>query len=161
MARRMWKSSFTFYVLLLSFPNVIIGLWLAVYPPSLLPYIFPQESSLMSDHPAAEASAAETDEAPAPSLTELAAAERNLLARLAGLGMFLVSVLLLTGRREPGRNREFMFWIALYFLGLSVLTIAAAYFGEASLWILIGSVYWLVAAIFLMMFASRNLLVRE
>ena len=148
----MWKQSFTFYVLLLALPNIALGLWLSAYPQTLLPAFLPDHAA--SAEPIAGAS--QTEAAPPPVTAEL-----KYIARLAGLGLFMVSMLLFTARRQPGQNRELMFWMSLYYAGLAALNIAAVAFGEIDLWTLPAGIFWLVAAGFLMAFASRYLLVRE
>lgn len=161
MSKRMWKQSFTFYVLLLTLPNIVLGLWLSVYPQMILPAFLPGETTAVQTEvakpaePAAAAAADETTE------SNLLSPGLKYIARLAGFGLFMVSMLLFTARRNPGQNRELMFWMSLYYAGLAALNFAATYFGEISLWTLAAGVYWLVAALFLMAFSSRYLLVRE
>jgi hypothetical protein len=163
MATRMWKRSFMFYVLLLALPNIVLGLWLAIYPQGLLPAFLPAgyavDSAIL---PVPAPATDETDEPAQDATTDPQLnPEMKYLARLAGLGLFMVSMLLFTARNEPGRNREFMFWMSLYYAGLAALNIGAVFFREINLWTLPAGVFWLVAAAFLMAFASRNLLVRE
>lgn len=155
MAKRMWKQSFTFYVFLLAAPNIVLGLWLAVHPQTLLPIFLDGDLTALAGETAEPAGGASTDEQH-PLTPDL-----KYIARLAGLGLFLVSMLLFSARRQPAQNRDFMFWISLYFAGLAALNFAAAAFGEISLWTLPAGVYWATAAGFLMAFASRYLLVRE
>ena len=153
MAKRIWKQSFTFYVLLLALPNIVLGLWLAAYPQALLPAFVPSSEDIVEEITTSPI----PDEGQTPEIT----AELKYIARLAGLGLFMVSMLLFTARSRPGQNREFMFWMSLYYAGLAALNIAAVAFREISLWTLPAGIFWLLAAIFLMAFASRNLLVRE
>ncbi|MCR9143308.1 MAG: hypothetical protein NXI24_13730 [bacterium] len=167
----MWKQSFTFYVLLLAVPNIVLGLWLAAYPQTLLPAFLPADAQSATAEPAAKAASATPADAGADSessitgffdfSTQPLSPELKYIARLAGLGLFMVSMLLFTARRNPAQNRELMFWMSLYYAGLAVLNLAAAFFGEISLWTLPAGVFWLAAAFFLMAFASRYLLVRE
>ncbi len=177
MSKRMWKQSFTFYVLLLAVPNIVLGLWLSIYPQTLLPAFLPANAGEISGEtgqpakaaavrrpaPGDEAATEEADDSPGffGDLQGPLSPELKYIARLAGLGLFMVSMLLFTARRNPGQNRELMFWMSLYYAGLAVLNLAAAYFGEISLWTLPAGVFWLAAAVFLMSFASRYLLVRE
>ncbi len=157
MAKRMWKQSFTSYVFLLAVPTILLGLWLAVHPQTLLPIFLNGDLTALSGDTAAPENASADAGAEPGSLTP----DLKYIARLAGLGLFLVSMLLFTARRQPSQNRDFMFWISLYFAGLAGLNFAAAFFGEISLWTLPAGIYWAIAAGFLMAFASRYLLVRE
>ncbi|MEQ9363627.1 MAG: hypothetical protein RIF32_05260 [Leptospirales bacterium] len=164
MSKRMWKQSFTFYVFLLAVPNIVLGLWLSIYPQTILPAFLPGHSAetiAESDAAAAAKPGAVDQGATADESLVALSPELKYIARMAGLGLFMVSMLLFTARRNPGQNRELMFWMSLYYAGLAVLNIAAAYFGEISLWTLPAGAFWLTAAFFLMAFASRYLLVRE
>ena len=150
MAKRMWKQSFTFYVFLLAAPNILLGLWLAAHPQSLLPIFLDGDLTALAGEVVEPVAAAGSPEGIAPLTADI-----KYIARLAGLGLFLVSMLLFSARRQPSQNRDFMFWISLYFAGLAALNFAAAFFGEISLWTLPAGIYWAIAAGFLMAFASR------
>lgn len=135
MTKRIYKSKFSTYVIMISLPFLIGGLLLAVYPKPILPVFIGQQP---------EASAA-----------------LHLLIRMTGTLSLFTGITLLFMRREPDRNRELAFWQSILCFGLAGLLGSSPWLFGISYWAVAVGVYLLISGVFLFVFASRNLLVRE
>ncbi|MBW7858140.1 MAG: hypothetical protein H3C43_07605 [Leptonema sp. (in: Bacteria)] len=135
MTKRIYKSKFSTYVIMISQPFLIGGLLLAVYPKPILPLLLGDQLE--------------------------ASGGLHLLIRMTGTLSLFTGITLLFMRREPDRNRELAFWQSIFCLGLAGLLGSSPWLFGISYWALAVSVYLLISGVFLFVFASRNLLVRE
>ena len=139
MARRIWKSKYNFYLWLIILPNFALALVLLSYPDVLLSRVFLDPADYVQNRNTVA----------------------DFLARLLGGAWLLLHFILQMGRHEPKQFRSIFFWFALLYFSMSVVTVLSPFFPGLSWWTYLALLCWFPATIFLMSFASRNLLVRE
>lgn len=136
MGRRMWKSQFRFYMLLVIAPLLAQALVLLISPAWFLKTAFVSPPELSGAF--------------------------SWMARIAGAALAFAAMILLGARNNPGQSREVFFWSALLYLALCGLCLAGPFLSGVA-WLFAGPAagLYLLAAVFQLAFASRNLLVRE
>ncbi len=84
-----------------------------------------------------------------------------LLARLSGLLLLYTGMTILSVRHNPSESRDLIFWQGLLFTAKTGFLIAGPFLFHGRYWLFVPAGIWLLCGIFLLAFASRNLLVRE
>jgi len=132
----MLKTRFKFYMQCIAYPLAVAGIVMLLFPDSAIHHLF--RDSI------------------APGTVAL-----RLFVRVCAGSFLLISVLLLNAMSSPDTYRGILFWCGLYFLYLCFSFGAGPYLFQMH-WSAIGAaVYAALAALFLIGYASRNILVRE
>ncbi|MBI3395333.1 MAG: hypothetical protein HY042_05825 [Spirochaetia bacterium] len=135
--KRMLKRRFASYLLLIAAPLVIFGFVLIVYPAGVLsrpPFMDPKTGLL---------------------------AAASFLARGAGAGIILIGIMIARTRHNPDQSRDTILWLSLYLVGMAVLLALGPFQFQLSMWTLAPASFFLVSGVFLFLYASRNIIVRE
>jgi len=133
MTKRIWLSKFRFNIRLFAIPFLIVGLIFLFYPDFFLRF-FKELTINPLDH---------------------------FLVRI--IGLFLVYLYLTFEYMisNPNYHRDLAFIQALLQLGIALLFILFVFVWKFSYYFLIVSLYSIIFAFYLLMFASKNLLVRD
>lgn len=135
---RMLKRKFAFYLLLIGGPLLIAGIVLLVYPALLLSqpvFLDPASKSL--------------------------ATASSFLARGAGLGILFLALSILRARHSPDQSRDTILWQSVYLLAAALLLALAPFRFQLSYWAFVPAAWCALSALFLFLYASRNIVVRE
>ncbi|MBX7057813.1 MAG: hypothetical protein K1X75_07070 [Leptospirales bacterium] len=135
MARRMWKSQFSFYMLLTMLPLLALAAALLAAPEWLAALLFQSAES-------------------SPAFLWA--------GRLAGGALLFVAMALWGARSHPGDSRDLFFWGGIFYLALSMLFLFSPFLFSLS-WSRAApaAALFLPGSALQLAFASRNLLVRE
>lgn len=135
MTKRIWLNKFRFYVRLGAIPFLLIGLVGILYPDIFFQYIILKEFS------------------------------KNIVniffLRFMGILLVFIYFTFEYMASYPNSHRDLAFYQFLLIIGISILTILAVFLWKFSYYLLIISIYGIIYGIFLLMFASKNLLVRD
>lgn len=135
----MLKSRFRFYLSLIARPDIILGIWLIVSPASILhSFLFQEATRNAADF-----------------------AGGTLAAIMLGLTLCYTGITIINSGRNPSDSRDMIFWQSLMFFVRAVFLAAGPFFFGLRYWSFAPAAAWLLASIFLMAYASRNLLIRE
>lgn len=139
MPRRIWKNKFKGYLNVLSAPLLITSLALISKPELLIPYIVSEEAvQLYTGLPLI-----------------------GVLLRISGLGLLFPVILMFNLKSRPNDLRELAFWQSIFFLIYSIFLFLGPFFFHMHFFVYIPGGFLAITAIFLLTFASKNLLVRE
>jgi hypothetical protein len=130
----MLKNRFKFYMNLISLPLILSGLLFAIFPDLLSENIF---YNVERTHPLL------------------------FLIRTFSITMLFLGILSLHAADTPGMYRELLFWYSLLLFYFCVMFGAGPFFFGMKYIALIPALYFFASSAFLMMYASRNLHVRE
>ncbi len=139
MPKRIWRNQFSTYVNLIAAPFLVLAVLLLAKPDWLLPYLVKPESFSFYE-----------------SLPAIA-----FLMRIGGLGLLFPTISLFTMKGQPNTFREFAFWQSLYLFFFSAALFAGPFYFGLRWFVYIPATIALIGSLFLIAFASRNLLVRE
>ncbi|GIX42304.1 MAG: hypothetical protein KatS3mg129_2037 [Leptospiraceae bacterium] len=135
MSKRIWQNKFRFYVRLGAIPFLLIGLIGIFYPDLFFQYIILKDFS------------------------------KNIIniffLRFMGILFVFIYFTFEYMASNPNYHRDLAFYQFLLIIGISILTILAVFLWKFSYYLLIISIYGIIYGIFLLMFASKNLLVRD
>jgi hypothetical protein len=144
---RMRLSEFKNYIFLLSLPLILLS-GLLLYMPSAFFYLN------LSGNTAAASGGLATDHIAGINASHLP-------VRITAFSLFFFTLVLLNIRNNPGSNRELFLWMSLYMLGIAGLLSWGWYSGILNLFSIPFAVYFIIVFIFLFLYASRNMIVRE
>ena len=131
----MLKRRFDFYLGIISYPQILLGILLAIFPVYGLKFImeFPAEPGIAT----------------------------VFFARMYFVSFVMMGIMILSIRSFPDRNRNLIFWISLYFIYTAVQFFIGMYLKQLIYLSVLPALFFLVSGLFLMAYASRNLLIRE
>jgi len=129
--KRMLKTSFRGYLTMIAFLCFVPGAILIAYPLLLDSFIFHAQAGA------------------------------HVLYRFCGLGLIFFAAAIFYSRRDPSSARDLIFWQSIYALSFSVLLFIGPWFFGMRFFVYPFAVFLLVSGLFLMSYASRNLLIRE
>jgi hypothetical protein len=132
--KRMMKRQFNFYLLLIALCFVVVAGFLLIYPLSAIGMFFKN----VPTH-----------------------AVLPLLLRVLAVGCLLFALQLMETRKDPHGYRDLLFQKGLFLFVVGILIGVSPFFFSANYYILILAIPCVASGIFLLMFASRILLVRE
>lgn len=133
MTKRIWLSKFRFHIRLGAIPLLIVGLIFLFYPEFFLRF-FKELTINPLDH---------------------------FLIRMIGMFLFYVYLTIEYMINNPNYHRDLAFIQAMLLLGVALLFILFVFVWKFSYYFLIVSLYSMIFAIYLIMFVSKNLLVRD
>lgn len=139
MPRRIWKSKFKGYINALAIPLLVLSIVLIARPDILIPFTVERESAeLYGGLPLI-----------------------GVLLRFVGLGLAFPVLLLFVLKSRPNDLREIAFWQSIVFFIFAVYLFLGPFFFQMSMYVFIPAAYLTITSLFLLTFASKNLLVRE
>lgn len=134
MAKRIWLNKFRFYTRLGALPFILSGLVFIFYPDFIFKYITIKDISLF------------------PYIV---------IIRFMGILFIFIFFTFEYMASNPNLHRDLAFYQFLLMIAISTFTLLGVFLWKFSYYTLIISIYGLIFAIFLLMFASKNLLVRD
>ncbi len=135
MTKRIFISKFRFYIHLGSFPLLVFGLLLAIYPKFFFDLIKLDNSFVNYIH--------------------------LFFYRMMGVFFIYSFATFVYMGWHPNYNRDLAFFQSLLFLVCGILTSVSPFLWNFSYWIWIVSIYMFSFGIFLILFSSKNLLVKD
>ncbi len=135
---RMLKRKFAFYMLLIGGPLFVVGILLLVYPSILL------SQPIFIDP-----------------VTKALSTAASFLARGVGLGVVFLALSILRARHSPDHSRDTILWQSVYLLAAALLLAWAPFRFQLSYWAFAPAGWCALSALFLFLYASRNIVVRE
>lgn len=135
---RMLKRKFAFYMLLIGGPLLLIGIALLIYPSIIISQAVFIDPATKAVHTAA-----------------------SFLARGAGLGVIFLALSILRARHSPDHSRDTILWQSVYLLAAALLLALGPFRFQLSYWVFVPAAWCALSALFLFLYASRNIVVRE